>query len=208
MFGMSFVSATKIKGIETEEFVGGRRFSQERDMGFTLGKLFIVAFSLLWVGLGVAMPFLPEATVPGMGFLSKAAIGVSLVLFGGFIAIAIWRNLGNVLEVDIANRRIRYFAIDRNNKRHGFREIAFQDIRGVFTEGEPIDDNPCNVRERLIINYKGRPGRLDALLSSSDQIAIVRDFILTEALHQQAAPIVNGLEKFAKRAKWLQQRAN
>ncbi|MFZ1468404.1 MAG: hypothetical protein WAT09_05420 [Paracoccaceae bacterium] len=202
MFGQTFQTRTDTRRILTEEFDGGRRFVQRRDIGFTFGKLFGVVFSLFWIGSGLAMPFLSEATVPGMSLLLKAAIGIFLVLFGAFILSAIWRQLGGVLEIDLAKGCLRHFTIDRNNKQHGFREIAFQDVRGVFTEGEPVDDNTVGQKDSLIIAYHGRPGRLVALSAPGDQIATVRDFILTEALHRPAAPHVDGLVSFAQRAKW------
>ncbi len=207
MFGLTFLAKTDIKGIQTEEFEGGRRFRQGRDFGFTFGKLFGVLFGLFWIGLGIAMPFLSETAAPGMSLFLKAAIGIFMTLFGAFIISAVCRNLAGVLEVDLARRSIRSFTIDRNNKPHALREIAFQDVRGVFTEGESTDDDRAVYRESLIITYKRRPGRLTALTANSDQIAIVRDYILTAALQQQAAPVIDGWGGFVERAKWeLQQR--
>ena len=202
MFGLFIQTDVGFNRLVTEEFDGGRRFNDGRDVGFTFAKLFGVVFGLFWIWLGLAMPFLPEANAPGMSLLLKLAIGVFLVLFGAFIVSAVWRNLTSVLEVDLGKRCLRHFVLDRNDKRHSFREIAFQDIRGVFTEGKekPIDSS--RQRQSLIINYHGRPGRLDALTSDSDQIDGVRDFILTEALQRQAAPSVGGPRGFAQRALW------
>ena len=209
MNGMAFQTESGSKGIQTEEFDGGCRFFQRRDFGFTFGKLFGVALGLAFVGMGIAMPFLSVTTAPGMGPLVKIAIGVALGLFGAFIISAVWRNLAGVLEVDLAKGCLRRFALDRNNKRHGFREIAFQDIRGVFTEGEQADEDNVRPGESLIITYKGRPGRLHALSSNCGQIGMVRDYILTEALHQQPAPVLDGVAAFVKRAKWeFRQRMN
>ncbi len=208
MLGLTIAHGTTVKGIRIEEFEGGRRFCQERDAGATFGTVFGIAFGLVWVALGLAMPFLSQATAPGLGFVLKAAIGVFLVLFGGFIISAVWRNLSGVLEVDLANACLRHFTVDRNNKRHGLRKIGFDAVRGIFTEAETSDETPAKRSESLIITYQGRPGRLHALSSSSGQIAMVRDYILKEALQQQAPPVVNGLAAFARRAKWeFQQRA-
>jgi hypothetical protein len=186
----------------------GRRFSQLRDTGFSVGKIFGVVFGLVWVALGISMPFLPETATPGMGLFLKAGIGICVAVFGAFIVGMVWRNLGRVLEVDLGAGCLRHFAVDGNGNRHALREIAFQDVRGVFTEGEQdVHDNLIR-RESLIISFDGRPGRLDALSAHSDQIAMVRDYIISEALHRQTAPVVGGARTFVECAKWeVRQRA-
>jgi hypothetical protein len=166
-----------------------------------------IFFGLFWVGLGLFMPFLSEVTAPGMSFLLKVVIGAVMLLFGGFIIYAVCRNMSRVLEVDLANRTIRSFATDRNDKRHGYREIAFRDITGVFGEWDEGEWQNTDCAESLIINYDGRPGRLYVLAGRSEQIVMVRDFILIEALHRRAAPVVDGVESFLEHAKWaFQQR--
>jgi hypothetical protein len=148
------------------------------------------------------MPFLSEVTAPGMSLLVKVAIGVAMVIFGAFVIFSVNRNMSRVLEVDLANKTIRAFSTDKNNKRNAIREIAFQDITGVFGEWDEGEWQNIDCPESLVINYDGRPGRLYALAGRSDQIATVRDFILTEALHRQPAPVVDGVGSFLEHAKW------
>ncbi|MEY8142854.1 hypothetical protein [Falsihalocynthiibacter sp. CO-5D18] len=198
---------SKSKSIQIEDFEGGRRFIQGRVIGFSFGKLFGISFGVLWIGLGLMMPFLSEATAPGIAPMLKIVTGSVMVLFGVFIVYAVRRNIGRVLEVDLANRSIRAFVIDNNNRRRAFREIAFQNITGVFSEFDESELQNTNCSESLIINYRGWPGRLYALSGRSEQMAMVRDFILTEALHRQPALIVDGVDSFIAHTKWaLKQR--
>ncbi len=202
MANINFTITGGVSGLQVTNIRGGYRYREDRDQGSPIGKLFGIAFGLIWVAAGIGMLFLPESAMPGASFYLKAAIGVVLAGLGWFIVSAIRRNLINVLEVDIAAHKLRHFMIDANNREHRRREIDFADVTGVFTETLGDSDVQTIQRVNLVVRYTGRPGRLVVLASHNKDIEIVRDLIATQVLHEEAAPAVNSPQALFGRAKW------
>lgn len=199
---LTFVLNAAVKKLQVEEIENGFRFREGRDDALTAGTVFGFSFGLVWVALGIGMLFLPETAMPGASPLLKAVIGAVLAGFGAFILGAVRNNRENVLEADLAHRTLRHFIVDRHNRRGGYREIAFSDVMGVFTEANQGSDEQRFPQQSLIINLRSRPGRLSVLTSNDADIASLRDFLATEVLNGQAAPVVNGLRSLVERTGW------
>lgn len=205
---VTFKTQSKVPKLQVTDIPGGLRITQMGMNTLAPARIFGAGFGLCVVGSGIGMLFISEAMMPGAGPLLKVSIALALALFGGFILWAIWQNLSCVLDIDFDAAELRHFRINVKGKYKSRLTIPFSDIKGVFTEGLPqMAEGAIDHRSCLIITYRGRNGRLDALTALNGQIAALRDLILTQALNRKAAPAVDGGGAFIDRTKWeLQQR--
>ncbi|MDN5788896.1 hypothetical protein [Pseudorhodobacter sp.] len=203
---MIFLFGNTVKGVKlvTQDIPGGLRITEPAMKTISVGRIFGTALALCFVAIGIGVLFVSDAAMPGAGILLRATIATVFTLFGGFVLWAMWQNLSSVLEIDLDKSELRHCYINGKGRHRSSRTIAFADVKGVFTEGLEVYQDPWifDERSRLIISFRGRNGRLDALTGSTDEITALRDLILTQALNRQAAPVVDGVGAFVDRAKW------